>query len=48
MAGGRVTRTRHPIAMHHFEGRVICHLCLNQLLEMRSQTLYSKRRTWIA
>lgn len=37
---GELYRGRHPIALHHFEGQTLCHLCLGRRLELRLQRLY--------
>ncbi len=38
----------HPIAMRHYRGRLLCHRCLNLLLERECRMLYSNERTWLA
>jgi len=37
---GELYRSRHPVTMRHFEGKTLCHYCLNRLLEFRGQRLY--------
>lgn len=37
---GELYRGRHPVAVHHFEGQMLCHLCLGRRLEVRLQRLY--------
>lgn len=37
---GELYQGRHPVAVHRFEGKALCHQCLNRILELRLQRLY--------
>ena len=37
---GELYQRRHPVALHRFEGQILCHLCLGRRLELRLQRLY--------
>jgi hypothetical protein len=31
---------RYPVVLHHVDGKVICHFCLNRQLEIEGRRLY--------
>ena len=37
---GELYQGRHPVTVRTFEGRKLCHHCLNRILEVRLQRLY--------